>query len=1114
MQCQTCGAPNTEGMKFCGGCGNALQQPCPACGACNPPQFKYCGSCGRPIGPPIPSPVPARSISGSQNGLLEKDDAERRQLTVMFCDLVGSTALSLELDPEELREVIQAYQETCVSVIEEYAGYTAQYLGDGILVYFGYPAAQEYEAERAVRAGLRILASIGELNRQLQKKYDVNLAVRISLHTGIAVIGRLGGGSRHEHLAMGTAPNLAARLQSLAEPGTLVVSGSTYRLLRDLFVCEDLGAHLLKGAADPMQVYRIDGEKEDALAIQNIPSEAETVLVGRHAEIALLLERWRDVEAGNGQAVLISGEPGIGKSNLTRSLESRLQHVPHTVLVCRCEPHCQNTVFYPIAYMLQRALNFYPGQLSDERLDTIEFMLDRNGIDTREAAPLLASLLSVPTNGRYDGADSSSRDVRLSTQQVILKLLLQTAEEQPVLLIFEDLHWADPSSLELIGYLLDQAARARLLVLLTFRPLFSPPWPARSYMAQLTLNRFSPREAGALVRSVIHGRDLPGDVLEELIRKADGVPLFIEELTKMVVEAGLVREDGDRYVRDGPLPPLSIPASLQDSLMARLDRLSPVKELAQLGAAIGREFSYDLIQAVSAMEDETLQSALGNLVDSELLHQRGLPPKATYSFKHALIQDAAYESLLKSRRQHYHQLIADVLESRFPEVCKTQPELIAHHLTAAGLNEQAASYWLKAGEFAAWKSAYHEAAHHFSQGLEALSLLKETDGLNLLRLSLLNGLGASQLALKGYTAPAVRNTFEEARLLLYAADHPSHATAVLTGLFSWYFVNGDFCEAQGLAEDLLTHASQTGDSQAKVAANITMGATLFRIGHLDDARGYLEEALRHYKPGEHFSVALMGQDLGVAALSYLADTLWTLGDTEASKAHMHEAVSLARRIDHPHSLALALFFAATLYHQLQDSELALHYARDLAHVSEKYAFRHWQAESGLMEAWALANEGRFNEALAKVTHVLNEHRGVFSAGDVPGFSLFLAETYLRAGAQAELLHYLRKALHHTVYEGETVWTPEIWRLTGEALLLERPDLDEAETCFRKAVEIAHRQGSRALELRAILSLARLWDGMERRDDRRHFLQDTLANFALEPVTAEQQQAWQVLHGLA
>jgi class 3 adenylate cyclase len=627
----------------------------------NRPGAKFCHECARPLATPPavangqksgarakPAVTPGRQIKRGKVKAEQRSkaqrrpppghgppEAERRQLTVLFCDLVDSTPLSAQLDPEELREVVRAYQATCAEVIQRFDGHIAQYLGDGLLVYFGYPQAHEDDAQRAVRSGLGLVEAVGRLKAALQQDRGIRLAVRVGIHTGLVVVGEIGGRGRRERLALGETPNLAARIQGLAEPDTVVISAATQRLVEGYVECRDLGPHALKGFATPVHAYHVLGESPAQSRLDVAAARGLTPLVGREQEAALLLERWAQVKDGMGQVVLLSGEAGIGKSRLVQVLKEYVVGRPHVRWECRCSPYYQHSALYPVIDVMQWTLQFERDDTPDQKLSKLEGALGQYGVALPEVVPLLASLLSLPLPHRYPPLTLSPQRQRQKTQEAVLTVLLALASQQPLLLIVEDLHWIDPSTLELLSLLIDQVPTARMFALLTCRPEFRSPWPLRSHLTQLMLSRLPRSQVEVMVDHVAGGKALPPEVHQQVVAKTDGVPLFVEELTKMVLESGLLREREDHYELTGPLPPLAIPATLHDSLMARLDRLATVKEVAQLGAILGRAFPYELLQAVSPLDEGPLQHALERLVEAELLYQRGVPPQATYLFKHA-----------------------------------------------------------------------------------------------------------------------------------------------------------------------------------------------------------------------------------------------------------------------------------------------------------------------------------------------------------------------------------------------------------------------------------------------------------------------------------------------
>ncbi|MCH7712060.1 MAG: AAA family ATPase [Chloroflexi bacterium] len=722
-------------------------------------------------GPPIPQTETTPAEQTPQ--VVNTHEAERRQLTVMFCDLQGSTALSQQLDPEDLREVIRGYQEVCAGAVSRFEGHIAKYLGDGLLIYFGYPQAHEDDPQRAVRGGLAILEDMEALNTRLKADKDIELAVRIGVHTGLVVAGEMGGGDTIETLAIvGETPNIAARLQEAASPNSVVVSDVTANLVQGFFVHKALGFHELKGISEPMELFAVLSESGAQTRFEVAAASQLTPLVGREQELGLLLDRWEQAQEGLGQVVLLGGEPGIGKSRLIDALTERIANEPHALRGLRCSAYHQNSALHPVLEYLEAWLGFGRDDSAEERLTMLESALAHVDFPLAEAVPLLSGLLSVPLAERYPALAMDPEVQRDRTRQLLVALLLDSAGDQPVFLVLEDLHWADPSTLAVLDLLLEQVPTARVLALFSFRSEFTPPWPSRGHVTQIMLNRLTRRLAGEMVGRLTGGKTLPEEVLSQVAAKSDGVPIFVEELTRMLLESGLLKEAGDHYELTGPLTTLAIPSTLQDSLTARLDRLTSAREVAQLGAVLGREFTYDLIRSVSPMDEELLGSHLQRLVDAEFLYQRGLPPDANYTFKHALIQDAAYQSLLHSRRQQYHQRTAQVLEEGSAGIVEMQPELLAHHFAQAGLTERAVIYWLRAGERAMVTYAYEEALGHFERGLIARDIaLSGTEAApDEEAAALLFGLGRAQAP----TLPRYR-THEAVTSLARALDYYAEA---------------------------------------------------------------------------------------------------------------------------------------------------------------------------------------------------------------------------------------------------------------------------------------------------------------------------------------------------
>jgi class 3 adenylate cyclase/predicted ATPase len=1045
-------------------------------------------------------------------------EAERRQLTVLFCDLVDSTVLARRLDPEELRAVVRAYQDTCAKVIARFEGHIAQYLGDGLLVYFGYPRAHEDDVQRAVRAGLGMIEAVGQLNTRLAQERGVQLAVRLGVHTGLVVVGDMGSGTRQEQLALGETPNLAARLQSLATPNTLVISTATFQLLGGFFACQPLGTRPVKGLAQPLAVYRVLYESMARSRLEAVGSTGLTPLVGREQEIGLLQERWAQVKDGIGQVVLLSGEAGIGKSRLVQVLTEQTAAEPQAWLTpCRCSPYYQHTALYPWIELLERvALQFEREETPAQKLRKLEGFLVQYGLPLAEAVPLFADLLSLPLPDGYAPLMLSPEQQKQRTLQALLTILLRIAAQQPVLFVMEDLHWVDPSTLELLSLLVDQGPTARIMTLLTFRPDFRPPWPGRAHLTQVTVNRLPDRQAVEVIHQVAHGKALPPEVVEQIVAKTDGVPLFVEELTKMVLESGLLQERDDGYELAGPLPPLAIPATLHDSLMARLDRLAGVKNLAQLGATLGREFSYALMQAVSPWDEETVQRGLHQLVEAEFLYQLGLPPQATYRFKHALIQEEAYQSLLRSTRQQHHQRIAQVLEAQFPETVATQPELLAHHYTAAGGTEQAVHYWQRAGEHASDHSAYLEAISHFTTGIELLTTLPVTPERTQQALTLHIALGTALQNAKGHAAPEVEHVYSQARTLCQQVGEAPQLVPVLFGLWRYYVTRSQLHTARELAETLLRLAQQTHDPALTVIAHSALGTTCLWLGALPAARLHIEESLVHYMPAQRRApVFRMAFDPGVAGHTYTSMLLWLRGYPEQALVRLREALALAHQISHPYSLAFAHFWAAWVSQVRRDVPAVHEHAEAAVALATEQGFPLWTATGTSLRGWALAMQGQGEEGMAQVRQGIAIWRATGAALFVPSFCTWLAEVAAHLGHPEDGLQALVEASALVEQHEERYWEAEVCRLRGSLLLRQTmPQPEEAETWLQRALDVARRQEAKALELRAAMSLSRLCQRQGKREEARELLAPVYDWFTEGFDTADLQEAKQLLDELA
>jgi TOMM system kinase/cyclase fusion protein len=1043
-------------------------------------------------------------------------DAERRQLTVMFCDLVDSTKLSGQLDPEDLRDIVRAYQQVCADVITQFDGHIAQLLGDGLLVYFGYPQAHEDDAQRAVRAGLGILAAMGALNSRLQQQ-GIQLGVRIGIHTGLVVVGEMGGAGHQEQLALGETPNIAARIQGLAAPNTVAISAATSRLVQGYFDCEALGAQTLRGVAAPVHVYRVLQESEARGRLDVAVTRGLTPLVGRESEVTLLLERWAEVKAGQGHVVLLTGDAGIGKSRLVQMLKDHVAQEPHVRWECRSVPYYQNTALYPLTDLFQRTLQWQQDEPPDEKLSKLEQTLRQYRLPLEESVPLFAPLLALPVPAnRYPLLKLSPQRQRQKTLETIVALLLEQAEQHPVLFIVEDLHWTDPSTLELLNLVIEQIPTTSLFALFTCRPTFQPSWSHRSYLTEMTVNRLSPAQVAQIVTYMADGKTFPPEVLQQIIAKTDGVPLFVEEMTKAILESGQLKAVDGHYELVGSLSTFTIPATLQDSLMGRLDRLGTVKGIAQLAAVIGRGFAYDLLQTVSQLDAATLQRELGRLVDAEIVYQRGVPPHATYIFKHALIRDAAYESLLKSTRQQYHRRIVQGLEAQFPETVVAQPELLAHHCSEAGLIAPAVGYWQKAGQSAVQRSAHVEAIAHLRTGLALLQTLPETRERVQREVDMLIALGASLVATQGQAAPEVGQTYTRARQLCQPLDEPQRLFPVLRGLYNYYAVRAEHQTARALCEQLMTLAQHAQDPTLLLVACHSLGTTLFWVGAAAAAHTHFARGIALYEAQQHRATAfLYGQDVGVTCLSRAAWVLWYLGYPDQGRTRLQMALTLAQQLAHPFSLGYALTSAAVFHQCRREARAVQEHTEAAIRLATEQGFPFWRTFSGMLHGWALAHQGQAQAGIEQITQGLSAHRATGAEQARSYYLAFLVEAYGMQGEPEPGLAVLTEALTLMDTTGERWYEPELYRLKGELLLqLSSDNQAEAENCFQQAITVARSQQAKSLELRAATSLARLWHQQGKRQEAHDLLAPVYHWFTEGFDTADLQDAKALLDVLA
>ena len=1009
-----------------------------------------------------------------------RDDADRRQLTIMFCDLVGSTALSARLDPEDLRKIIVAYHRGCADAITGAGGFVAKYMGDGVLAYFGYPRAHEDDPERAVRAGLTLVEGIGKLHAGT----SASLQVRIGIATGVVVVGDLTGeGEAQERGVVGETPNLAARLQTLADAGTVVISTSTQRLTGGLFDYRDMGLVAVKGIGEAVRVWQVLGPSRVESRFEALHATNLTPIVGRDEEIELLVRRWQRAKNGEGQVVLLSGEPGIGKSRLTAALDERLESEPHTRLRYFCSHRDEDSAFYPFISQLERAADLRRDDTADERLDKLEAVLALAACSLSQDAPLIAALLSISTEGRYPTLDLTPQKLKEKTLGAMLAHISGLAMRQPLMIVFEDAHWADPSSLEALDRLVDRLVDLPILLIVTFRPEFTPPWIGRSHVMLLTLNRLPPRQRAEMIERVTVGKALPKEVRDQIIDHTDGIPLFVEELTKTVLESGLLREQDGHYVLDGPLRPLAIPTTLHASLMARLDRLASTRDVAQIGAVIGRQFSYELISAVASMPRERLDDALDDLVSAELVFRRGAPPDAEYTFKHALVQDAAYSSLLRSRREQLHARTATVFENRFPDVAEQQPELLAEHCAQAGWAEKAARLWRRAGHSTALRAAHREASALFEKALTAHAALPpsaDTLGEAIdIRWDLHHSLyPLGQLA-------RTRANLEEAQ---HIAERLGDEVRLLRVLSSLVYALGSLGELAGAVETgerALALSERRSDPDGKLRANMMLARSRYGCGDFERAVAHARQALDLLQAGgshdpRHEGYPTIGR---VNARIWMVLCLAELGRFDEAAVLGQEATDIAREANGPEELIFAGLGVGRMHVIQGNLDTAVEVLEPALGLCRSAEFPIFVSRIASSLGAAYASLGRVDEALVLLAEAVREgiaNNLMFGQSQV--LTNFGRACHL-AGRQDDALTHAQNAIQSSRASGERGNEAWAYYLLGD--LVSNGDatsfgIEQAAKHYGAALTIAQQLGMRPMRAQCLYGLSRLqrMDGNE------------------------------------
>jgi predicted ATPase/class 3 adenylate cyclase len=1021
--------------------------------------------------PPGPEPAPP-----------PRPEAERRQITAMSCELIGISGRADGTGLEDLRDLVGTFQRCVSETVERHDGFVVSRLGNAALVLFGYPAAHEYDAERAVRAGLELCTS----GRTLRSSADLPMQCRVGIATGMAIIGDFSGdGALQDREIIGDAPNLAGRLHLSARADIVAIEPATRRLIGNLFDCRDLGTIDMINVAEPLRIWQVLGESAAVSRFEALRGLVLSPLVGRDEEINVLLRRWASAKAGDGQVVLVSGEPGLGKSRLVAALEERLDTEPHLRLRYFCSPYHQDSALYPFVEQLGRAAGFARDDVHAAKLERLEVLLAR-GAPLDEDVAFLADLMSLPPSERHPLPNLSPQRKKERTLEVLIRQFESLAHQQPVLIVFEDAHWIDPTSRELLELTVERVRRLPVLLIVTFRPEFQPPWVGQSQVTMLALNRLDRHDRRVLVKQIA-GKALPYAVVAQIADRTDGVPLFVEELTKSVLESGLLREEAERYILDGALPPFTIPTTLYASLLARLDRPGSVRLVAQTGAAIGREFPYPLLRVVSDLPNDELQTALAGLAASGLVFQRGTPPEAVYSFKHALVQDAAHGSLLRNARQQLHARIARALETHSPELMDIQPEIFAQHYEEAGLVEKSAACWGKAGHRSAARSALVEAAAQFQKALDQLALLPSNPEHQRQELEFCSALGSVLRAVKGLAAPETGRAYTRARELWEQLGCPEEFVQIPFGQSRYHAYRGEFDLALRLDEGLLRLSRRRNDPAGLVLGHLSSGRNLMFSGRFGGARTHLEAVLEFRDPlAQRSLVHHAGFHPSGNALACLGVVLLALGYPEQALARSAASVAEARRLAHLPSLASVLAFGAVPFALVGNDAVLSEWADQLVALASEQGLPFWGAIGTGYGGWVKVRKGEVSEGISLLRNGTAAFRGTGAELFAPYPVSLLASACQIAGRIEESLTVLDAALQIVERTGERWFAAALYRHKGE-LLLRQGHTEAAEELYCKALSIAAQQEAKLWELRAAANLARLRREQGRHDEARDLL---------------------------
>lgn len=1095
MKCKSCGTIVRQGQRFCEACGATVERKCHDCGALASPSARFCGTCGSIL--PVETPASSQRAARDETTSQTSSQGERRQLTVLFADVVGATTMSGRLDPEALRELLLAYQQVCVKCVNSYGGNVHQYAGDGVLAYFGYPVAHDNDAQAAVLAGLDIVEGIRRLAADQLQRGEEEISVRIGVHTGMVVVGEMGAGDVREVHAIGATPNIAARIQGEATPGSVCTSAATLRLLKSKFQTRSMGHRLLKGVAREIELFAVDALFAGAIADREIPQQS-LPLIGRERELAHLEERWALARNAQGQAVLISGEGGIGKSRLLAAFRERAGSTKSGWRNFYCSPFYQNSALHPMIDLIERSIGRAGGGSPAERSSALRRVLEGVGLAHDTTFALVASLIGLATEHELalDGLAPDQRKRR--TLDVLIAWLNADARSNPLVVVVEDLHWVDASTRELLGTLLERIADVPIMVVLTFRPEFVPAWAMHGHISTLPLSRLTSEQSAMVALGVEGGKGLPPHIVEEVVQRTDGVPLFVEELTKAIVEAQSIADNNANPPSTGAAgSAIELPTTLRDSLTARLDRLGKAKTVAQLASVLGREFDYAVLHAICDLPQADLEQRLAALNHAEIIRQHGIPPRSHYVFKHALIQESAYDTLLKSTRARYHRRAADVYVQTFADVAKAQPELVAHHYSRALMPAQAIEYWQRAGEVAVLRSGYSEALAHLGAALEQLALLPESPERTRTELELRVRIGPALLAIRGIGGPESAHNYERASHFAETLGDSPDGFMALWGDWFVKFGTGRILEAARRSDDLVAMSRRLEHDDYVLQAHHSRWTNFFMTGdaRISRADALVGIGLYHRERHRHHRHVYGGHDPGVCACGTGANAAWLTGYTDQALQLGHQAIVISDEIEHPFSQSVAHMWTMMAAHGAREYALARECAEALLRVCERHGFPSWSG-MGMVVGGAcrvLASETEFGLKLIEEGLVVQRRIGV-----QPWLGILLtisATAHMQCGNLGRAHEQLAEAVAYVERTGAMVMLPEIERLHAEALLSSgQIGSTEAISRIEAAAALARQQGALALEWRTTMSLARLHRDTGRHEVARDMLRQNYARF--------------------